>query len=224
MSNLGTMKTRIADELRRDDLVSRIGAAITSAIRYYESERFWFTEGESTASTVAGEQNIAVPTDLIEPDQLTYTDSNSYRYPLKRRSWSWYRRNQEAASNTAPPTDWCIYADQIWLYPTPDAVYTLTLSYLKRLDALSAYADTNAWMTHGEELIRSHAKYDLLCNHALPDPATAQMTNARLQMIDRELQRALDNLRNKSSRRIATDRLSLDPALVGSGSYNINLG
>ena len=39
-----------------------------------------------------------------------------------------------------------------------DGTYALSLSYLKRESALVNDTDTNAWMTHGEEVIRSRAK------------------------------------------------------------------
>jgi len=216
MSDLGSMIARITDEINRPEILARIPNAIQSAIRYYESERFWFSEGESTASTVIGQQSYAVPTDLLEPDKLTLTDTTpNIRYTLRRRSWAWLRAHLIDPDTTAQPDDWAYYADQIWLYPIPEEVYTLTLSFLKRATALSAYTDTNDWMVHGEELIRSRAKWDLLA-HSANDPQAA-MVMAQAE------ERALYNLRGKSEQKISTPQLSYDDGLMpGQGRYNIN--
>ncbi|MHA1555092.1 MAG: phage adaptor protein [Alphaproteobacteria bacterium] len=215
MSTYGTMITRVADELAFPAVVARIPNAIQAATRFYESERFWFNEGESTASTVADQQAYAMPTDFLEAESLTLTDS-SVRYPIKRRPWSWMRRNNLITSVTARPCDWAYFADQIFLYPIPDAVYTLTISFLKRQSAISAYTDTNDWMVHGEELIRERAKYDLMRQGPARDLEMAGVLKGCVE-------EALSNLRAKSEQKIATPRLSLDGALTAGGDgYNIN--
>jgi hypothetical protein len=218
MSTYGTMIARIADELALPAVAARIPNAIQAAIRFYESERFWFNEAESTASTVVSQQNYAMPTDFLEADILTVTDTDEdVRYKLTRRSWDWLRGHLLDPDSRARPDDWSYYADQIWLYPVPDQVYTLTLSYLKRLSALSAYADTNEWMVHGEELVRSRAKWDLLL-HSAPDKNAPLIV--AMQQAEKE---ALKNLRSKSAQKIATDKLRFDDGLLASrGHYNIN--
>ena len=208
------MIARVNDELAFPAVAARIPNAIQAAIRFYEGQRFWFNEGESTASTVASQQAYAMPTDFLEGDSLTITQS-SIRYPLKRRPWSWLRRHNIDTGTTARPQDWSYYADQIWLYPVPDKVYTLTFSFLQRLDALSAFADTNDWMVHGEELIRERAKYDLMRQGPARD---LEMAAALKVCVDD----ALRNLQAKSEQKISTGRLSFDDALVGRGAYNIN--
>ena len=216
MSDYGTMIARIADEMARPELVARIPSAIQAAIRHYEGERFWFKEGESTALTVIGQANYALPSDFIEPDILTVTESaEAFRYTLKRRSWAWLRSNEVLTDTTSRPDNWAYYADQIWLYPQPDKVYTLTMSFLQRLDTLSAFSDTNDWMTHGEELIRFKSKKDLY----LYEPANIPMAQA-MGLLEKD---ALENLQAKSEQKIASGTLSYDPALSRTrGGYNIN--
>jgi hypothetical protein len=218
MSDYGTMIARISDEMARPELVARIPATILSAIRYFEGERLWFKEGESTAETIVGQANYALPSDFVEPDTLTLTETaENYRKTLKRRPWPWMRGNQVHITTTSRPSDWSYYADQIWLYPTPDKVYILTMSFLQRLDALVEYADTNGWMTHGEELIRVKTKKDLY----LFEPANLPMAQA-MGLLERE---SLKNLRQKSESKISSGTMSYDPALSGGRSgYNINFG
>ncbi len=214
MSDYGTLIVRVNDELGKPDVDARIPNANLAAIRHYESERFWFTEGESTAATVASQQAYAMPADFLEADALTVTRSG-IRYPLKRRPWTWLRRQDIDGSLETLPKSWAYFADQIWLYPIPDQVYTLTVSFLKRLAVLSARADTNAWMTHGEELIRERAKYDLVRQGPGRDLELAAVFRDSVKD-------AYRNLRGKSEQKIATGRLSFDAALVGRGAYNIN--
>mgnify|MGYP003487895577 FL=1 len=44
MTTLATMKDRIARELRRSNIETQIGEAITTAIDAYQTERFAFAE------------------------------------------------------------------------------------------------------------------------------------------------------------------------------------
>ena len=214
MSTFGTIKARINDELGRSEVVGRIPNAVLSARRFYESQRFWFLEGEATASTVADQQDYDVPSDFLEADQITLTKSN-IRYPLKRRPWSWLRYRNIDTVVTSQPWNWSYYCDQIWLWPVPDEVYTLQISYLKRLTALSADADTDDWLTHGEELVRNRALYELCKHPTVRDFEAAAVFKSCTD-------EAFKNLRSKSEQKISTGRLSLDDALAGDGAYNIS--
>lgn len=171
MSTYGTMQTRIADEILRDDIPSQIQNAIQSAILLWEGQRFVFNERRFLISTVAGQEYYDWPamTDtagaalesgvsLLEIDSITITDSGS-TYPLTDRTQEWMDEYSTTATEyTGTPCDYAIYADQLRLSPVPDAAYPLTLSGLARLKTLSATSDTNAWMVEGEPLIRAQAK------------------------------------------------------------------
>lgn len=226
MSTYGAMIARIADEITLPELVPRIPKAIQSAIVFYESERFWFNESESTANTVIGDENIALPVDFLEPEVLTITEtSENVRYTLTRRPFSWLRHHLLHPDSKARPSDWAYFADQIWLYPIPERVYILTMSMLKRLATLAALADTNDWMTHGEELIRSRAKLDLFGHSMLSalDPQKRAMIRDAVVVMRGATEDALFNLRGKSEQKIASTRLSYDQGLLtGRGNYNVN--
>jgi hypothetical protein len=58
------------------------------------------------------------------------------------------------------------------LHPVPDAVYTLRLSGLFKLPALSADDDQNAWTNDAEDLIRYRAK-SIFYSQYLRDDANA---------------------------------------------------
>lgn len=170
MTTLATMRTRIASEFVNESITSaQIDAAIQSAIKHYQRERWYFTESRTeTFNTVASQEfygtadNANIP-NLSLIDQLTIT-INSTRDQLTERSWEWIDNVSTTTTSISAPTDYCYYAQQIRLYPIPDAVYPIRISGLIRLAALSADSDSNAWMIDGEEMIRGRAKWDLAVN------------------------------------------------------------
>ena len=172
----GTMQDRIADELARTDLTSQIPKSILSAIAHYERQRFYFNETQFTFSTVAN-QEYYTSADSSQIPQLSQIDTvritvNSSTYTLLNRDFAYLEAVQTSSTYTGDPTEYAYYAQQIRLYPIPSAVRTIQISGLQKFTALSATADTNAWMTDAEELIRARAKYDLFM-HVIRSPEEA---------------------------------------------------
>ena len=162
MSTYGTMQDRIADELNRTDLTSQIQNAIQSSINFYRTRRFRFNEARAVRNTAANDEYVGLPTNFLELDTLGVTVNSRY-YQLLRKTHDYLDEiNWGAGTWTGFPTLYALYEENLRLYPIPDDTYELKLTYMKDLDDLSATADTNAWMTNGEELIRTHAKIDLL--------------------------------------------------------------
>ncbi len=169
MATYGDMQTRIADELDRGDLTAQIKKAILSAIAFYERKKFYFTESSGTTfSTVIG-QEFYGSSDLaaIATSPMIDVLRGNYvglRVDLTKRAWEYIDDISVLTTSKARPMDWAYRAQQIRLYPIPDAVYTMTIVHLPRLAALSADGDSNAWTNDAEELIRSRAKVDVMRN------------------------------------------------------------
>lgn len=203
MSDYGTMQSRIADELARSDLTTQIQRSIQSAIKFYERRRFYFNEAITTFSTVAAQEyygtadNAEIP-NIIEIDTLKLT-ANGSSYLLDPQDWQYIDEVSNSATASGDPTDYCYYRQEIRLYPIPDAVRTVTMSFVKRLPALPANGDTNAWMTDAEELIRIHAKRDLFV-HVIRDFDEA----AAMAEIEPEVLSVLDG---ETTKRISPGRL-----------------
>lgn len=164
MSDLGTMRARIADELLdQGELTSaQIDRSILSAIKHYEREGFWFNSKVATFATVAA-QELYTSADLADIPNIVTIDS------MQSQSGSGSKTRVRGVENnmiedvqdgtvTGEPELFSRYADKIRLYPIPSSVYTMTMSYIYKLDTLAVDADTNAWMTECEELIRQSAK------------------------------------------------------------------
>lgn len=206
MSDLGTMQTRIANELARSDLTTEIAAAIQTAITFYERQRFHFNEGKSTAATVANQQSYALPTDFLYEDLLEIT-VNSTKYGLTKQLYQDLERSTTLATFTGWPSFYAMYDEKLWLYPIPNGVYTLTMPYVKRLAALSLSADTNAWMTSAEEVIRQRAKAIVKVDVLESDGAKAEamrMQDRGSACLNGMEQSALMMLRSEATQRMST--------------------
>lgn len=215
MTNYITMINRISNEVggvpvaatTTSPTLAEIKAAILSAIAHYNAEDFYFLQSRAeTFNTVAGQEyygsadHAGIP-NIAHIDALTIT-VNSTLSQLDRRSFDYIDDRNSASTTTGRPTDYCYYAKQIRLSPIPDAVYSIRIAGDIRLAELSADADTNAWMTDGERLIRFRASYDLWAN-VLRDDAAAGIARRNEQ----EAWQALimeSNMRGTSGRIQAT--------------------
>lgn len=156
MSTYLEIQNRInSDYLNRTTFGSETKRAILAAVRHYERER-WTFNTTSTAVTASSSQTfVTMPTNLLSLDDLRLT-INGESLDLTRRDPQWIRDNG-TAKTYGPPTDYAIYQNRFEMFPIPDSAYSLPCFYIKRLDVLSADADTNAWTTDMEDLIVFHA-------------------------------------------------------------------
>jgi len=173
------MQDRIADELDRADLTTQIQRAIKSAIAHYEKQRFWFNESRNISfATVDGTEFYGSSADsdipnLLYIDNLRVAITTTDKYDLERKPYQYLDSISDSiTADEGQPTCYAYYAKQIRLYPIPDASYSIYGSGVMLLSELSATGDTNAWMTDGEELIRSRAKWDIF-THVVKDLESA---------------------------------------------------
>lgn len=170
MSTLLEMRSRIADDLDRSDLDTQITKAINRAIEYYEKEHFFFNETSGTFVTVANQESYgtadSTPSDLLDVQVLTITESSTNIYPLEKVPFDTIRYlNTSGTSSPGIPYNWGYFREKFWFYPVPNAVYTMTVYYLKSYTALSADGDTNDWTEEAEDLIEARARWWL--NHRI---------------------------------------------------------
>lgn len=190
MSDLASLKARIADELNRSDLTSQIASAIPRAIEKYARERFDFNEGRSTATTVADNQYVDFPDGLRVVDGV-YATVGGYTYDLRRVEFDEMEYWHGASNTKGQPLDYTLRKGQLRIYPTPNDAYTLTITGIYDEPALSADTDTNAWCTGlAEDVINYRVQY-LMYRDILKDRES--MIEARLAE-----QEALRELRGES--------------------------
>lgn len=215
-----SMINRIGDEVQDGAIVSNFKNAIQDAIKLYRGTRFYFNQKTAPFNTVANQEYYAaadladIPT-LIEIDDAVIT-TNGVKVPMGKETFDNIDYWQSGASISLPR--WLAYfGQQIRLYPIPDAVYPITMSYFYRLSTLSADGDTNAWMTDAEILIRQCAKR-LLAVDVIQEAGIAAGAGPLEQQ-------ALDALLAETRRRRSVDRLRTDvPLSSKQARFNIFIG
>ena len=162
---------------------SPIKNAIQSAIAKWEREPFYFNEVYTASffSTVNTQElytssDAAAIATTVSIKRLHITISGS-RYSLVARDWD-YLEDVSVGTTTGKPTDYAYFAQQIRLYPIPDAAYVVSLSGTRRLTALSADSDTGGWTTDGFDLIKAEAKFILAGEYLHDAPLAAAMAAA----------------------------------------------
>lgn len=219
MTTYVTMRSRIAEELTDSAITTaHINAAIQSAIKHYERKPFYFNQKKaSTFSTVAS-QEYYTSSDLADIPYIVQIDSfviGSYKSTVRPVHHAEIEATQ-SGSITAQPNAYAYFNQKIRLFPIPDAVYTATLAYIYRLDALSADGDTNAWMTDGEELIRQSAKRILALDILHADDIAMRCYNREKEV--------LDELQAENRRRNPVQELRVPPMPSMRDGFNITTG
>jgi len=139
-SNYSELKTSIANFLARDDLTSQIPDFIRLAEARMSRELDTRSmEKRATATTVAGDSYISLPTDLREIRNVQLNTD-----PVKTLDYYTVQmiNTDYAGQGQGKPKAYSIVGTEIMLRPTPDAAYTLEIVYGENVQALSD-EDTN---------------------------------------------------------------------------------
>ena len=214
MTTLTAMKSRIALEVRRKpyaDLSStmqdHIANAITSAINAYQDERFYFNESRSTTFTTVASQEFYDENDaanlanLIKIDYVKlHVDNTTFDllpdFPSEIESAS------TNATAIGQPGWYIYYNRQIRLYPIPSDAWDVRVAGVFVYGAPASDDEaSNFWMTDGERLIRSRAKYELAL-HVLRDTELAQTMSASTTEALEQLKRRTNKVTQRDNGRI----------------------
>jgi hypothetical protein len=207
MTTLTALKAEIADDLARSDLTTQIASAITAAITYYKTTRFWFNETRaSTFLTVDGQSTYTSSDDADIPlwfslDDVFLVDSSSEVHRLERvdpaeiEMWL-----TGATPSEGQPHSYAYFEKSFRLYPTPGAVYTIKpMGAIEKAAPATDGEASNVWMTDAYSLIRARAKSQLY-RHVI-----RQLDKA--QDMKQEEQEELVRLRATGSKRVRSGRI-----------------
>ena len=143
ISTYSELNTAVANWLDRDDLTDRIPEFIALCeARFNRLLRIRAMEYKQTASTVAGQRNLALPTGFIQMRNLQINASPIV--PMQYVTPEIYDRLYGSAS-TGTPQMYTIISDEIQLGPIPASAQTIEMLFYKKFDALTGLATTN-WM------------------------------------------------------------------------------
>ena len=150
ISNYSELNTAVANWLDRDDLTDRIPEFIALAeARFNRLLRIRAMETKQTASTVASQRNLALPTNFIQMRNLQINTSpiTSLEYVTPEMYDRLY-----GGSDTGTPKAYTILADEIQLGPIPASVQTIEMLFYKKFDALTSSATTNWMITNAPDV------------------------------------------------------------------------
>lgn len=206
MTTKSALITRISDDMARTDINSQIGEAIDDAIRFYRDTRFYFNETrDSTFATVAAQSRYTVSDDADIPlflsiDNVFIEESSGQKHVLGQCDPAEMEWKLDTSAASGRPYEYAYFDRSFWLYPVPDAVYTIRPlgQIIKAAPAANDEAD-NVWMTEAFELIRCRAK-KYLYGHIIMDLEMAALMDAG----ERD---ALRQLRGETSSRVGTGRI-----------------
>jgi len=141
------LQTSVANWLKRSDLTSIIPDFITLAeARIARDLRLRRQVTNTALSTVAGTQTVTLPSDFLEMENITLTNTTPPA-ALSVVTPEIMDRKFPANYANGQPVVYTIVGDAIQLGPTPDAVYTVSLDYYQRFAALST-TPTNWLLTN----------------------------------------------------------------------------
>lgn len=205
MATLSTLRSNIADQIDRTDLNTQIDLAINRAVEHYGANKFWFNEAASTFTTVADQlsygtaDGVSTAVAGIEVAQVTV---NTIKFPLYKKTYDFITLIN-TDDYTGYPEYWAYFDEKMHLYPTPDSTYTVSISYIKKYDTLTADGDTNDFTDNAEDLLESRARW-WLYKRILHDRERA--VEAKEDEMD-----AFNNLTSLTDKRVDTGGTPLTP-------------
>lgn len=209
---LGNLKTRVIAETDRDDmgageaLEDTLALCIARAIEHYAHEPFWFMRDSGTASTTSGTNYVTTPYAVRVPDMVSYS-----AVPLMEVGIG----DIEFLTDSGQPTRWAPNGDRIYLWPIPDAVYSLDVFGSGQIDAPEDDNDETVWTNEAYDLIAARTRF-LLYRDVFRDAEGVQFAGQAEQ-------EALSKLRRETRRRNATPLRAIgDEPYAARSTYNIN--
>jgi hypothetical protein len=185
MTTRGALKTEILDDIDRSGDGTRVLAAISSAIKFYQPKRFWFNESRSvTFSTVDGTDTYdfasdgEITTEFYKIDAALVLEGTQ-QHCLTPIDYLDLELLIDSSSPTeGRPYRYAYINRALRLYPVPDAVYTIRLTgHIKAAEPAADDTADNVWFTEAYELIRCRAKAYLYA-HVYEDTERAAIMRA----------------------------------------------
>jgi len=194
------LQAAIANFLARDDLTAQIPDFITMAeARMSRELETRSQESRHNISTVSGTEFYTLPTDLreireakLDTSPITVLD---YLSPVSLdRTYS--------SSGTGSPRAFSVVGSEIRLRPVPDSAYTLEITYVGSITALSDSNTTNTILTRHP---------DAYLSGSLAEAYTYLLDEQRATVYDQKFTRAIEEIAKDEER-----------AHYGSGAIRIN--
>ena len=178
------LKTNIANYLNRSDLTDQMDMFIDN-VEGEVNRRVRRKEMIKRATATADAQYLSLPNDWLEAINVEIT-SNNFSPILQQSIESLDIYRKSINNKTGQPVYFAFVDDTMELAPTPDASYTLQLTYYGKIDALS---DSNT----SNFLSNNHP--DVYLYGALKHASIYLMEDERVAMFSQLFEKALEELK-----------------------------
>jgi hypothetical protein len=179
MSTRYVLEQQIIDDIDRTDLSTQVSAAVDTAIRFHEHDRYWFNTVAKVTATLSSSTAFIPFTDLpyrfLEIDRMRVQRNTNYYWDLVARQRDWLFDRQDVIVYTEP-SEYAVYAETIQFDNYAAQSYPLIMDGLVSLGntASNSYSTSSsvAWFGAARDMIRAAAKKDLFL-HVIKDPDQA---------------------------------------------------
>ena len=189
ISTYSELNTAVANWLDRDDLTDRIPEFIALCeARFNRLLRIRAMENKQTASTVAAQRNLALPTGFIQMRNLQINTSPIV--PMQYVTPEIYDRLY-GSTESGTPQMYTIIADEIQLGPVPGSVQTIEMLFYKKFDAITSVAPTNWMITNAP---------DIYLYGCLLEAEPFIMNDPRVQLLATAFKQAIADLQDQDNK------------------------
>lgn len=128
---------------------------------------------DSTRATVANTAYIQTPSDALHVYTI-HDDTNDQKLSNISRGEYVKKTGRATSTSYGKPTKWNRYGTRLWLYPTPDAVYSLTIYYRKRPATMTAADSVTAIDAMWDEPIQLLANIQAMTRFKMYEQAESE--------------------------------------------------
>lgn len=140
------LKASLSSWLHRSDLTDTIADLVVLAeSRLSRDLRLQAQIDFATLACVADQNYVELPADYLEAKSITLVDDTGS--PLTYQSPEQLGARFPVGGPSGRPTVYTVAGDRLFLGPTPDSTYSISLTYFAQFAALSDDEDTNWLLT-----------------------------------------------------------------------------
>jgi hypothetical protein len=168
-------------------------------------------ETSTTAATVDGTGYVSVPSDCLAIREV-YDSTNELR--LTWMSWPYYisKTNKSVEADRDEPLLWHRKGGYIFLYPTPEDAYTLTIYYKKLVDDLTDNAEVTDIGAEWDDIILEMAHFHARMWNNEYDKAKISKEYAKEKVAELMMVYGTEE-------KARTEMLRPDPNMIGQETY-----
>lgn len=144
------LKASVADFLNREDLTAVIPTFIRLAESRLDRELRHWKQTKRVTVSLSTQYNDVLPADFLQPVRLQLTDGPTGEVTPVSVAQMLQLRG-ERSDQPGKPTNYALTAEELEIYPTPDAAYNASLVYFARTTPLATGNQTNWLLTEAPD-------------------------------------------------------------------------